>query len=141
MMLNFLLGRSNFNNKEKVIECIKNFYSYEQIESNQEIDALLVFKSDTQQCWLVFTCLRMYFVIDDSEQSVLKAMWARDKINLVVSGRVDLHLKEESHSKTTGRLLFGNMNNSILYTKSLFQSISISGAILTLANKHFLGQA
>ncbi|MCA3902317.1 hypothetical protein JKP31_13480 [Vibrio vulnificus] len=139
-MLNYLLGRSSFKKKEDVINSIQCFERYDHSELSQDTDALLVFKSETQQCWLVFTYLRMYFVIDDSEQSVLKAMWARDKINLVVSERVNLHLKEESHSKTTGRLFFGNMNNSILYTKSLFQSISISGAILALANKHFLGQ-
>ncbi len=138
-MFNYLLGRSSFNAKDKVIASIKSFERYNGSELTQDADALLIFKSETQQCWLVFTNLRIYFVIDDTEQSVLKALWAREKENLVINGRISLHLKEETHSKTTGRLLFGNMNNSILYTKSLFQSISISGAILALANKHFLG--
>ncbi|EHK9063542.1 hypothetical protein HYN76_06445 [Vibrio parahaemolyticus] len=137
-MFNYLLGRSSFNTKDKVIDSIKRFERYDKSELTKAADALLVFKSETQQCWLVFTNLRMYFVVDDVERSVLKALWARDKQNLVISGRVNLHLKEEVHSKETGRLLFGHMNNSILYTKSLFQSISISGAILALANKHFL---
>ncbi|TOM79811.1 hypothetical protein, partial [Vibrio parahaemolyticus] len=88
----------------------------------------------------VFTNLRMYFVIDDSEQSLLKTLWARDKENIVVNGRVNLHLKEERQSKETGRLYFGKMNNSILYTYSLFSNSSPSGVILALANKHFIDQ-
>ncbi|TOO83445.1 hypothetical protein, partial [Vibrio parahaemolyticus] len=103
-MLNFLLGRSSFKKKAQVIECIRSFERFNEIENIDEADALLVFKSETQQCWLVFTNLRMYFVIDDSEQSLLKTLWARDKENIVVNGRVNLHLKEERQSKETGRL-------------------------------------
>ncbi|BCK15080.1 TPA: hypothetical protein RUZ63_002869 [Vibrio cholerae] len=139
-MLNFLLGRSSFKKKAQVIECIRSFERFNEIENIDEADALLVFKSETQQCWLVFTNLRMYFVIDDSEQSLLKPLWARDKENIVVNGRVNLHLKEERQSKETGRLYFGKMNNSILYTYSLFSNSSPSGVILALANKHFIEQ-
>ncbi|EGR4191454.1 MULTISPECIES: hypothetical protein [Vibrio] len=139
-MLNFLLGRSSFKKKAQVIECIRSFERFNEIENIDEADALLVFKSETQQCWLVFTNLRMYFVIDDSEQSLLKTLWARDKENIVVNGRVNLHLKEERQSKETGRLYFGKMNNSILYTYSLFSNSSPSGVILALANKHFIDQ-
>ncbi|PMN69685.1 hypothetical protein [Enterovibrio norvegicus] len=137
-MLNFLLGRSNFNKKERIIESIQSFDRFSDDEQLEKADALKIFKSETQQCWLVFTHLRMYFVIDDSEKSILKPMWARDRVNIVVQGRIDMHLKEQSYSEATGQLLFGNMNNSVLYTKSLFQSIGIAGTILTLANKHFL---
>lgn len=140
-MLNFLLGRSSFHEQDKVIESICNFERYDESESTQELGSLLIFKSETQQCWLVFTNLRMYFVIDDIEKAILKALWARDKENLIADGRVALHLKEETYSRTTGRLLFGNMNNSVLFTKSLFQNISISGAILNLADKHFLEES
>jgi hypothetical protein len=80
----------------------------------------------------------MYFVIDDAEQSLLKPMWARDKKNIVVSGRVSLHLKNTRNSNETGKLFFGNTNNSILYTYSLFRDASIDGTILSLANKHFI---
>ncbi|EOB4247330.1 hypothetical protein ACIL2N_003179 [Vibrio metschnikovii] len=139
-MLNFLLGRSSFKKKAQVIECIRSFERFNEIENIDEADALLVFKSETQQCWLVFTNLRMYFVIDDSEQSLLKTLWARDKENIVVNGRVNLHLKEVRQSKETGRLYFGKMNNSILYTYSLFSNSSPSGVILALANKHFIEQ-
>lgn len=139
-MLNFLLGRSSFKKKAQVIECIRSFERFNEIENIDEADALLVFKSETQQCWLVFTNLRMYFVINDSEQSLLKTLWARDKENIVVNGRVNLHLKEVRQSKETGRLYFGKMNNSILYTYSLFSNSSPSGVILALANKHFIEQ-
>lgn len=137
-MLNFLLGRSSFHKKEQVIDSVRTFDRFSEQERTQDSSALLVFKSDTQQCWLVFTNLRMYFVIDDAEKSVLRTLWARDKENIVISGRVNLHLKEERKSKETGRLFFGTMNNSILYTYSLFPSIGIAGSILTLANQHFL---
>ncbi|CAK1839780.1 conserved hypothetical protein [Vibrio crassostreae] len=137
-MLNFLLGRSSFSKKEQVIESIRSFEKFSNNENIENADALLLFKSDTQQCWLVFTNLRMYFVLNDTEKSLLKPMWARDKQNIVVRNRVQLHLKEEKHSKETGKLYFGNMNNGIFYTYSLFQSTSIAGIILALANKHFL---
>ncbi|WP_038182939.1 hypothetical protein [Vibrio rhizosphaerae] len=137
-MLNFLLGRSNFNRKEQVIESIRTFERFSECEDIEKADALLMFKSDTQQCWLVFTNLRMYFVIDDTEKSLLKTLWARDKENIVVDGRIDLHLKEVPYSKETGKLYFGKMNNSVLYTHSLFSHASLSGIILALANRYFL---
>ncbi|EKO3803710.1 hypothetical protein NTE05_000875 [Vibrio harveyi] len=139
-MLNFLLGRSSFSKKEQVIESIRSFERFSNNENIQDADALLIFKSDTQQCWLVFTNLRMYFVLNDTEKSLLKPMWARDRENLVEHNRVNLHLKEEKHSKETGKLYFGNMNNGIYYTYSLFQSAGLAGLIITLANKHFLAE-
>ncbi|MBF4281033.1 hypothetical protein EAY27_28560, partial [Vibrio anguillarum] len=69
-MLNFLLGRSSFHKKKQVIDSIREFDRFDDAEGVEEADALLIFKSDTQQCWLVFTSLRMYFVIDDAEQSL-----------------------------------------------------------------------
>lgn len=137
-MFNFLLGRSSFSNKDEVIKSIQNFERFDIVEKLEDTEALLIFKSDTQQCWLVFTNLRMYFVINDTEKSLLKPMWARDKESVVNQGRIDLHLKDERYSKETGKLYFGNMNNGVLYTYSLFQSTSLAGAILALANKHFL---
>jgi|GEM_PF-1977045 hypothetical protein len=137
-MLNYLLGRSNFHDKVQVINCIKDFEKFDNSELLEDASALLIFKNDTQQCWLVFTNLRVYFVIDDTEKSILKALWARDKDNLISDGRVNLHLKEEKHSKETGKILFGNMNNSVLYTYSLFKGVGIAGTILSLMNKHFV---
>jgi len=139
-MINYLLGRSEFQKKEKVIGEIRNFDRFDDSENLANADALLIFKNETQQCWLVFTNLRIYFVIDDTEKSVLKAMWARDKTNLIVNGRVSLHLKEEQHSAETGKLFFGKMNNCILYTYALFKGVGISGSILTLAKKHLVDE-
>jgi len=140
-MLNFLLGRSSFHDKETVIESVKLFDRFSDCENTNQASALLIFKSDTQQCWLVFTDHRMYFVVDDSEKQLLKAMWARDRDKLVTGERINLHLKETNHSNTTGKLFFGNMNNSILYTYSLFQGMGISGSIMSLANQHFLNNS
>ena len=139
-MLNYLLGRSDFHNQEQVINAVRNFERFDNRENLEKASALIIFKNQTQQCWLVFTNLRIYFVIDDAEKSLLKTLWARDKENLIKNGRVNLHLKEEQHSKETGKLLFGNMNNSILYTYSLFKGIGIAGTILTLAQKHFVDE-
>lgn len=137
-MLNFLLGRSTFKDAPQIIQSVKNFDRYEDSEHLDDADAILIFKSEIQQCWLVFTSLRMYFVVDDSEKGITKAVWARDKQNIIVNGRVSLHIKEEKQSKETGKLLFGKMNNSILYTYALFNSTSPAGLILDLAEKHFL---
>ncbi|MBF4323420.1 hypothetical protein, partial [Vibrio anguillarum] len=122
----------------QVIDSIREFDRFDDAEGVEEADALLIFKSDTQQCWLVFTSLRMYFVIDDAEQSLLKPMWARDKENMVVDSRIDLHIKDEKYSKETGKLYFGQMNNGIFYTLSLFSDVGLPGIILALANKHFI---
>lgn len=139
-MLNFLLGRSTFKEAPQIIQSVKNFDRYEDSEHLEEADAMLIFKSETQQCWLVFTSLRMYFVVDDSEKDITKAVWARDKQNIVVDGRISLHIKEEKQSKETGKLLIGKMNNSILYTYAIFNGASPAGFILDLAEKHFLEQ-
>jgi hypothetical protein len=137
-MLSYLLGRSEFHKKEQVINSIRQFERFECLEKLENASALLIFKNETQQCWLIFTNLRFYFVVDDTEKPLLKAIWARDKENFIVDGRVNLHLKEEKHSKETGKLFFGNMNNNILYTYSLFTGMGIAGTLLSLAQKHFL---
>lgn len=139
-MLSYLLGRSEFKSKQSVVESICYFEKYEDSELLEEASTLLIFKNETQQCWLVFTNARIYFVLNDTEKSLLKALWARDKENLVSNGRINLHLKEEKYSKETGKLFFGKMNNSILYTYSLFNSQSISASILSLAQHHFIKQ-
>lgn len=136
MKLGFLLGRRDFCSESKIIDAIKKFSRFQNEELNQAPTALLVFKSETQQCWLVFTSLRMYFVIDDIEKDITKTLWAREKNKLVVNDIGALHLKEEDSSKETGKLFFGNMNNSILFTKSLFRNKSISGVILSLLEKY-----
>lgn len=140
MKLGFLLGRDEFSPESKIVSSIKDFERFQSEELQEKIDTLLVFKSETQQCWLVFTSLRMYFVIDDIDKGIIKPLWARDKDNMISNDLINIHLKEESYSKETGKLYFGNMNNSILFTKSLFRSKSISGEVLYLLNKHLLHQ-
>lgn len=137
MTINFLLGRSEFNSKSKIINSVRDFDRYTNDEKLDCADSLLVFKSETQQCWLVFTSQRMYFIVDDIEKGILKVLWARDKDNLSTEMEVSLHLKEENYSRETGKLFFGKMNNSILFTKSLFVNKSISGTILSLMKKNF----
>ncbi|MFV7477678.1 hypothetical protein ACNPM1_11780 [Enterobacter pseudoroggenkampii] len=140
MRLGFLLGRDEFSSESKIVNSIKNFERFQNEELQRKVDTLLVFKSEIQQCWLVFTSMRMYFVIDDIDKGIIKPLWARDKNNIVSNGLINVHLKEESFSKETGKLYFGKMNNSILYTKSLFRNKSISGEIIHLLTKHLLHQ-
>lgn len=140
MRLGFLLGRDEFSSESKIVNSIKNFERFQNEELQRKVDTLLVFKSEIQQCWLVFTSMRMYFVIDDIDKGIIKPLWARDKDNIVSNGLINVHLKEESFSKETGKLYFGKMNNSILYTKSLFRNKSISGEIIHLLTKHLLHQ-
>lgn len=138
MRLSFLLGRSEFHSESEVINSVKNFERFETVENLDCADSLLVFKSEIQHCWLVFTSKRMYFVVDDVEKKILKVLWARDREKIVSEGRVHLHLKEEGYSTETGKLFFGKTNNSILFTKSLFRNKSISGTITSLLEKHLL---
>lgn len=138
-MFNKLLGRSEFQAPVFVKGAITNFDKFdESLENAGDAESLLVFKSKTQQCWLIFTSERIYFVVDDIEQELIKVLWARSKENMVVDGRIDLHLKERVVSKESGELLFGKMNKGFLFTRSLFQVGSIGGAVLQLAEKHFL---
>ncbi|WP_127025290.1 hypothetical protein [Rheinheimera mangrovi] len=136
-----LLGRREFRSTDEVIESIKDFSLFQQkIEDLSLAEALLVFKSDTQQCWLVFTSERMYFVVDDTEKNLLKALWAREKENAVDNDRITLDLKTESISSKTGQVLIGNMNKGFMFTKSLFSTGSVTGKMMTLLNKHFLNE-
>lgn len=138
MKLGFLLGRREFSSESEIINSIKDFERFQPDELLNKVSTLLIFKSEIQQCWLVFTCQRMYFVIDDIDKDIIKTLWARDKENLIVDGKIALHLKEENHSRESGKLYFGKMNNGILFTKSLFRNKSISGTILSLLGKHIL---
>jgi len=138
MKLGFFLGRNEFSPESKIVHSIRSFERFQKEELNDKIDSLLVFKSETQQCWLVFTSERMYFIIDDIDKKLIKPLWARDKENIVEDNRINLHLKEEDYSRETGKLYFGKINNSILFTKSLFINKSISGLILSLLQKHLL---
>ncbi|MGU5920304.1 hypothetical protein ACV1FA_18800 [Klebsiella quasipneumoniae] len=140
MKLGFLLGRNEFSPESKIVYSIRNFERFQKEELNDKIDSLLVFKSETQQCWLVFTSQRMYFIIDDIDKKLIKPLWARDKENIIEDNRINLHLKEEDFSRETGKLYFGKTNNSILFTKSLFINKSISGLILSLLQKHLLNK-
>ncbi|HHO3542006.1 TPA: hypothetical protein ACRRGA_003769 [Klebsiella pneumoniae] len=140
MKLGFLLGRNEFSPEPKIVHSIMNFERFQKEELNDKIDSLLVFKSETQQCWLVFTSQRMYFIIDDIDKKLIKPLWARDKENIIEDNRINLHLKEEDFSRETGKLYFGKTNNSILFTKSLFINKSISGLILSLLQKHLLNK-
>ncbi|EMW0956466.1 TPA: hypothetical protein R6W42_001709 [Citrobacter freundii] len=138
MKLGFLLGRREFSSESEIINSIKDFERFQPDELLNKVSTLLIFKSEIQQCWLVFTSQRMYFVIDDIDKDIIKTLWARDKENLIVDGKIALHLKEENHSRESGKLYFGKMNNGILFTKSLFRNKSISGTILSLLGKHIL---
>lgn len=138
MKLGFLLGRREFSSEPEIINSIKDFERFQPDELLNKVSTLLIFKSEIQQCWLVFTSQRMYFVIDDIDKDIIKTLWARDKENLIVDGKIALHLKEENLSRESGKLYFGKMNNGILFTKSLFRNKSISGTILSLLGKHFL---
>lgn len=138
MKLGFLLGRREFSSESEIINSIKDFERFQPDELLNKVSTLLIFKSEIQQCWLVFTSRRMYFVIDDIDKDIIKTLWARDKENLIVDGKIALHLKEENHSRESGKLYFGKMNNGILFTKSLFRNKSISGTILSLLGKHIL---
>lgn len=140
MKLGFLLGRNEFSPEQKIVHSIRSFERFQKEELNDKIDSLLVFKSETQQCWLVFTSQRMYFIIDDIDKKIIKPLWARDKENIIEDNRINLHLKEEDYSRETGKLYFGKTNNSILFTKSLFINKSISGLILSLLQKHLLNK-
>lgn len=140
MKLGFLLGRNEFSPEPKIVHSIRSFERFQKEELNDKIDSLLVFKSETQQCWLVFTSQRMYFIIDDIDKKLIKPLWARDKENIIEDNRINLHLKEENYSRETGKLYFGKTNNSILFTKSLFINKSISGLILSLLQKHLLNK-
>ncbi|WP_104398587.1 hypothetical protein [Vibrio penaeicida] len=138
-LFNRMLGRSNFNASETIRDSISTFNKFDfDLETPESTGTLLVFKSKTQQCWFVFTSERLYFVVDDIEQDLVKVLWARDKENMIVDGRLSLHLKETEHSRETGRLFFGKMNNSILFTKALFGGGSVSGLIIGMAQRFFL---
>lgn len=138
MKLGFLLGRREFSPESEIIKSVKKFERFQQGELLNTINTLLIFKSETQQCWLVFTSQRMYYVIDDIDKDIIKTLWARDKEKLIIDGQIALHLKEEDYSRESGKLYFGKMNNGILFTKSLFRNKSISGTILSLLEKHIL---
>lgn len=138
-LFNFLLGRQEFKSVEEVIDVIKSFDRFDaKLELIEGAEALLVFKSETQQAWLVFTSQRFYYVLDDVDEGKTVALWARDRDKMTDGTRISMHLKERSVSKETGEILFGRQNHSFMYTKSLFKGCSIGGEILRLTNKHFL---
>lgn len=138
-ILKKLLGKRDFYSSSEVKKSITRFERYDdKIENFEDSKTLLVFKSDTQQCWLVFSTERMYFVVDDAETDELNALWARDKAKCLVGGRINLHLKTKDKSSSTGVVLFGDMNKGFAYTKSLFESPSITGQIMNNLNLQFL---
>lgn len=137
-ILNFLLGRSEFKSDREIINTIQVFERFNvQLEKLDSAEAILVFKSETQQAWLVFTSQRFYYVLDDIEEVKTVVSWARDRDKMLEGGRLTLHPKERSISKETGEVLFGKQNHGFMFTKSLFKGTSIGGQILHLANKHF----
>lgn len=137
--LNYLLGRSDFKSTSLVIESVRSFYSFNSKKEDLALaSSLLVFKSQSQQCWLIFTSQQIYFVVDDNEIPETKTLWARECDNFIVNDRINLDMKIVHKSKESSNLLFGKMNKGFLFTNSLFKDITITGLILKLAYKHFL---
>lgn len=141
-ILNFLLGRSEFKSDNEIIETIQGFVRFDsQLEKLDSAEAMLVFKSETQQAWLVFTSQRFYYVLDDVEDGKTVVSWARDRDKMLEGGRLTLHPKERSISKETGEVLFGKQNHGFMFTKSLFRGGSIGGQILNIASQHFFQES
>ena len=126
-IINFLLGKREFSNQQSITDAIKKSPKFTPEES--ALKSLLVFENDTQKAWLIFTPLRMYYVLDDTEKETPDTLWARDTDKMSINDRISLHIKTKDISKTTGTVHFGNMNKGFMYTKSLFKNSTIDGEI------------
>lgn len=134
-----LLGSREFYQEEGIRDAVVNCpYFDSSVENIEKADLLLIFKTSTQQSWLVFTEQRIYFVLDDKGETKPDVRWRRVKDHLVADNRVTIDLKLENKSGKTGRVNIGRMNKGFLYTKGLFESNSIKNAIYSLIEKHML---
>jgi hypothetical protein len=137
-----LLGGRSFFKEDGIRQTVKKCsYFVPSTENIDSSDLLLIFKTSTQQTWLVFTEQRVYFVLDDIRQTDPEVRWRRIKDKLVTGNRVAIDLKLEGKSEKTGRINIGRMNKGFFYTKHLFLGSSIKKRIYTLIEKHMLGQS
>ncbi len=112
-----LTGARSFFNKEDVIQAVKECAYFDiSTENIDNCDLLLIFKTSSQQSWLVFTEQRIYFVLDDKKQTKPDVLWRRVRDHLVADGRVVINLKLDDKSDRTGRVNIGQMNKGFLYT-------------------------
>ena len=138
----FLLGGRGVFTENEIRAAVKKCpYFDSAIENIDTSDILMIFKTSSQQSWLVFTEQRVYFVLDDKNETQPDVRWRRVKEKLVADGRVLINLKLEDKSEETGRVNIGKMNKGFLYSKRLFYEVGIKKRIYELITKHMLNQS
>lgn len=134
-----LLGGRPFFSASEIANAVnKSTFFDPEKEDLSEADLLRIFKTSTQQSWLVFTNEKMYFVLDDMKDKAPDVRWTTYKDRIVQDDRVIVDLKLEDKTEKTGRISIGQMKKGFLYSKRFFEGLDINARIFNLITKNML---
>ena len=134
-----LLGGRPFFSESEIVHAVdKSAFFDPEKEDLSKADLLRIFKTSTQQSWLVFTNEKMYFVLDDMNDRAPDVRWTKYKDRIVQDDHVILDLKLEDKTEKTGRVNIGQMKKGFLYSKRFFEGLGINARIYDLIVKHML---
>ena len=117
----FLLGPGNFRTQDEIKEIVRTDPRFDHsAELFQDLGALLIFKTSTQQTWLVASNMRLYCVLDDIKNRFTQLQWALPRGELVSpAGQLVVHIRWRDRSASVGLLDIGK-HAGWLYSKRLF---------------------
>ena len=138
-------GSPELVGREDILSLIREAPFFSQgAEEISEKDALLIFSTRRQKTWLVVSNQRLYCVLDDVRNDELPGLqWTMPADELVANGKVDLHLQsremKKRRSEKTGVIEIGAKLRNWLYTKDLFQTLSVEETLRAIIARRMIG--
>ncbi len=95
--------------------------------------SLLIFATQNQQTWLVCTPKRLYCILDDVRKNASKVQWSEDIGEMIApDGRILIDITERNKNARTGLVDIGDEHHDWLFSRKLFELISITESISKL---------
>lgn len=139
MFLNFLLGKRELFEADKIAEFINTAHEFDaQRENTKNAGVLLLFKTSEQQTWLIATSERLYCVLDDIKHPKPEIRWTMPRHELVAHDSVSVHIRTRKHTENSGRVDIDG-HTGWLFSKSLFATLPIEDAIKALIHIYMIG--
>lgn len=88
-------------------------------ESPKSAKSLLIFRTSTQQTWLISTPVRLYCILDDRRKADAHIQWS-----MPIGRARSASLRKKDYREKTGMVDIGERKN-YLYTKELFSDSDI----------------
>jgi len=118
----------DFLNVDDVKKLVTTSVNYKN-EDTDKARTLLLFRTSTQQTWLIATSLRLYCALDDRRKPNATIQWS-----MPIAEARTATISEREYRDRTGLLDIGKRTNW-LYTKGLFERTDVIEAVRNLVRQ------